>query len=69
MNDACDVMEKRLREHYLPLLADDEVLNTIQWKQEVSGNTGTIFELDLGKFTQEEFVHVFEFVIRRVCNI
>lgn len=61
--DACETIIKRLNE-YLPEVKDAEILSTKQWVQEVSGNTGTIFELDLGKFTQEELVNAFETVVR-----
>lgn len=68
--DACETIIKRLNE-YLPEVKDAGILSTRQWMQEVSGNTGTIFELDLGKFTQEELVNAFETVVRmhQVTNL
>jgi hypothetical protein len=63
MNDACSLMQKRLEEKYLPALKDDDLLKQKRWIQEVSGNAGTLFELDLGKFTQEELVYVFELAV------
>ena len=63
MNDACSVMHKRLKEVFLPVLQNDCKLKEKVWKQEVSGNTGTIFELDLGKFTQEELVYIYEIAV------
>jgi hypothetical protein len=63
MNEACQVMQRLLEEKYLPALKDNPTLNKHLFKQTVSGSEGTIFELDLGKFTQEEFVLVFELCV------
>lgn len=63
MNDACSLMQKRLEEKYLPALVDCTPVASRVWKQEVSGNEGTLYELDLGKFTQEELVLVYELCV------
>ena len=63
MNDACSVMQKRLEETFLPALKNNCKLKDMIWLQEVSGNRGTLFDLDLGKFTQEELVYVYELAV------
>ena len=65
MNDACRTMNARISD-LLPGLADNPCLTFTKFKQDVSGNTGTVFELELGKFTEEELVDVFETVV--VCH-
>lgn len=62
MNDACSTMVKRINE-MLPSLEDNTILQETMLKQDVSGNEGNIFELELGRFTQSELTVVFEMIV------